>query len=402
MRLFIHPYVVDTENHRAAALDLDFIVRIHAIALIADLFISCGNYFPGISSYRPYPIVAFLQDVPVSLNWAVLLACFLAAACMVVRPGLKAPLICILICFAYWIMQDLNRLLAYNYLLCFTLLIVLLGKNNRESCLNALRIMIAGFYFWAGFYKINKSFWLDTAPWFFSPIYEISYLPPYSLADNFAFAIIFITPFLEASIGILMLFSKYRLLGTVLAFLMMLAILLCLGPIGHNTDAGAWPWNVQLFLLDLRLFYGLAHSNNVLPLPRNTLVSFSIILFGIIPAMGIYAQAGAEKIGFKLYSGNRMEAGVFFPHNETFVKLPAHLSTIIKPDQQGNKKWLNINEWQEKEFRAPPYPSVQAYKTGASALCELLDYPEAAQLYISHPAPFYSLQRHFASQRLCN
>lgn len=187
----------------------------------------------------------------------------------------------------FCIMMDMLLAQPYIYMYCFTLFVVATGSRHQKSALNALRIMVSGVYFWAGFHKLNATFYASVFPWFFSPVYTFSHADSFGGLDIVMGIIMLGVPLFESMIGVLLLFPKYRKIATAMAFTMLVTVLICLGPFGHNWGIGVWPWNIFLFLLEVRLFLKLKDTALAV-LDRHWLTITAMIL----PVSALYSAWG--------------------------------------------------------------------------------------------------------------
>ncbi len=134
------------------------------------------------------------------------------------------------------------------------------------------------------------------------------------------------TPFFESLIGILLLFPKSKGNCNGMAFAMLVTVLYCLGPFGHNWEKDVWPWNIWLFLMELRLFM-VAAGNRGFSLrvsEMKGLPALSVVLFCLAPVTAMFIPWYAY-LGFKLYSGNVVTAQVILAPDETLAKAPPFL-----------------------------------------------------------------------------
>jgi len=355
-------------------------------------------YTSGYRLLLPTPLLEIITALPSWINWLVFLSCIFALIALLLAPKIKTLTMWVLGCLLFWIVQDISHFSPYMYMYCFTLLICMVCSAHQDIGLNALRIMVAGVYFWAGFHKLNITFITHIFPWFIKPIHEFSLEESNSLDLLFG-VVVLITPLFEALIGILLLFPRYWKIATIMAFIMLLTILYCLGPFGHQWGRTVWPWNIFLFLLECRLFWKPSHAAYTekslfhLRLSQASIVSMALFLFA--PILAIY-NPGYSYPGFKLYSGNITMGEVVLPSKETLSAAPDYIKDIALPH-----RIINLIEWCEYEGNML-YPVVSIYKRGAQGICPYLDNPGEATLRITEPSPFYSLHKQVVEMPLCN
>lgn len=377
---------------------LDFTVRLATVGLLCALVISWRLFVPGFRVYEVAPVFTALAQIPPFIDWGIFFLCIALLLWFLASPGARIPVVGILVISLFWMLQDINRLHPWNYMYCYTFLIAVLCRNDKSAGLDALRLMICGVYFWAGFHKINVTFFTDIFPWFVAPVHEFFHEVLPSFPDMIFTVAAILTPFFEASIGVLLLFPRWRRLATVMAFTMLMVVLACLGPFGHNWAPIVWPWNVYLFLTECWLFYSAPASADIRPLLRRPgrWSMLSIALFMIAPAFAIIVPWYSSHMGFKLYSGNITLAQVIFSPHEKFSKLPEYIRPLITEDNR-----LLFGQWAEAEIQVSPYPVPYVFQTSARGLCPYLDDPENAMLVLSYPPPFYSLDGKDVSMPLC-
>jgi hypothetical protein len=261
--------------------------------------------------------------------------------------------------------------------------------------INALKIMIGSVYFWAGFHKLNMTFFSTIFPWFVEPLYKISY--DSGPIGSFITLIVFSVPIFEASIGILLLFypEKWKF-ASIMAFIMLATVMICLGPLGHNWNQSVWPWNIYLFLVEYSLFYKLKGDGQRVLLERNLATILSITLFSFAPALPLVGL-GHSYPAFKLYSGNTKYAEVVFSNSETLAALPEGIKKLV----MNNHGTLPLVEWTVYESNVATYPESYVYKKGAKGLCPYLTDKDGAILRIYSPPHFYSLSPTHEDFPLC-
>lgn len=374
---------------------LAYAIRLSALGLLCTIIISWPLYLPGFRIFTPAPLIGPLMAIPVFIDQCIYALCTALLLWLLVKPQTTIPAAGVVICLLFWALQDANRLQPYNYMYGYTFFISILCRNHKPSATDALRLMVSGVYFWAGFHKINMTFFLSIFPWFIEPIHHFSQTKNPSLLElPFVMALI-ATPFFEASIGILLLFPRRWRLATAMALTMLAVVLICLGPLGHNWAMVVWPWNIYLFLMEWRLFFVSSDSQGSLISRINYRNILSVILFMIAPVLAIWIPWYSSQIGFKLYSGNIMSAEIVFAPDETFGKVPGYIQSLIRDHR------LSMNDWTVTELRNAVYPVPYVFETSARGLCPYLDDPKNAILNLYYPPLFYQVHRLQKSEPLC-
>lgn len=377
------------EHSHASEKDLEydfaFVVRLTCLAILITLYSEWRNFLPGFRHplLTLIPLYEPLATLPSSVDWGIFFLCITLLIWLFITPQKRLPAFGISACIIFWGLQDIVRFQPWFHMYCFVILVAAFCKNPKNG-LDALRIMICGVYFWAGFHKINLTFVTKIMPWFLAPFYTPSLDWLFKLAA-------FTAPLFEAAIGVLLIFRQWRRVATVMAFMMMMVVLACLGPFGRNWKIVIPLWNVWLFLMELRLFMSPAYHEAVsllhLKLQRLSLLSFiSIVMFVMAPAMAIFVPWYA-RLGFKVFAGNTLDAEIILSPNETLAQRPELFQGMIK----GNDRL---------SLKIPIYHSTYAYRMRSEAVTPYLDYPSEAILRIYSPPPFYSTEREYIDQQL--
>ena len=356
------------------------IMRITCLAFLLTLTLSWRAYIHELRIFSLAPVVKVLEQTPALVEWSLLVLQIVLLAWLLLRPLKHLPAAGVLFITAFWVLQDLMRFQPYIYMYFFTILFAVFFKENG---LNALKIMVGSVYFWAGFQKLNLTFFTSTFPWFIAPLYKFSSKP--SVIDLFVFCIALSVPVFEASIGwLLLFFPKKWKLASFMACIMTLVVLACLGPFGHNLNIIAWPWNTYLLLIEWILFYKPSSS------PQKKLFQYSIptftslVLFSIAPAFALFGLWHSFP-AFAIYSGNIKYAEVIFSKDEIPAHLPDNLGQFISYENS-----LSLSRWTNNEFNIIPYPENDVFKAGAMGLCSYLMDKRGAILRIHIASPFYS------------
>lgn len=376
----------------------NLVIRLTSISLLFVFAYGWRRYAPSFQIMPQVPLLAPLAYLPDLLNWGIL---FLCSACLILLlfiPQNRTASRVIILCMIFFVLQDFNRLQPFVFMYIFPIVIVALFKNTGERGLNALRFMVCGVYFWAGFHKFNLSFYMSTFPWFISPIYKFSALPSPTILDNLFIAATFITPFFESLIGVLLMFPKWRRLATLMASIMLVTVLYCLGPFGHNWGQIVWPWNVYLFSLEYLLFFRVAGNKgkSLLSVPISRMSILSIVIYVIAPVLAIFTHWYAYT-GYKLYSANIVTSIIILQPNETMKAAPDYIKKIATP-----LNTVDVIALFGAERNGAPYPVPYVLKITASGLCKYLDDPKSAMLRINYPPPFNKLKWTHEEVRLCN
>ena len=367
------------------------IVRITSLAFLFSLILSWRAYIPSLRIFDLSPVIEILRSTPVWADWAILTLNIGCLVWLLIRPLEPAPALGALACTLFWVLQDLLRFQPYTYMYVFTILLAVFSPSHG---INALKIMVASVYFWAGVHKINATFFLDLFPGLIEPFYKFPQDP--SLLAALVALVIFTVPLFEAAIGLLLLFfPRQRRLTILMAFIMCVVVLICLGLDGYTWNMIVWPWNVYLFLLVLMLLYKSASAGEKVRFRFDTATVATIALFSIAPSLALFGW-GHSYPSFKLYSGNTKRAEVIFSQNENLTGLPNDLGQLI-----GRAQRLPLVDWTAHEFELVVYPETYVFRRGAKGLCPYLTDRQQATLRIYDQPLFYRIDRTYRDFPLC-
>jgi len=367
------------------------IVRVTSMALLLSLLLSWRAYIPNLRIFEMSPVIELLGAIPVWADWALLILNIGCVGWLLIKPLQPLPAFGLFACTVFWVLQDLLRFQPYTYMYVFTILLAVFFASHA---LNALKIMVASVYLWAGVHKLNATFFLDLFPGLIEPFYTFP-KEPSLLAALIALAI-FTVPLFEAGIGLLLLFFPRQRRPTILmAFIMLVVVLVCLGFDGNTWNLIIWPWNIYLFLLVFILLSKSAAIDKKVQFGFDTARLATIALFSIVPALALFGW-GHSYPSFKLYSGNTKRAEVMFSENETLTGLPINLRQLV-----GRARTLPLVDWTAHEFELVVYPETYVFRRGAKGLCPYLSDGQRAILRIYDQPPFNRIDQTYQDFPLC-
>jgi hypothetical protein len=361
------------------------------MALLCSLILSWRAYIPSLRIFEMSPVIELLGATPIWADWALLILNIGCVGWLLIKPLQPAPAVGVFVCAVFWVLQDLLRFQPNTYMYVFTILLAVFFTSHA---INALKIMVASVYVWAGVHKINATFFFDLFPGLIEPFYTFP-KEPSLLAALIAF-VIFTVPLFEAAIGLLLLFfPRQRRLTMVMAFVMCVVVLICLGLDGDTWNLIVWPWNIYLFLLVFMLLSKPAAVDNKVRFGFDTATLATIALFSIAPALALFGW-GHSYPSFKLYSGNTKTAEVIFSEHETLTGLPNNLGQLV-----GRARRLSLVDWTAHEFELVVYPETYVFRRGAKGLCPYLSDGQHATLRIYDQPSFNRIDRIYEDFPLC-
>lgn len=334
------------------------------VASCLTLLVPVAISWPLWRSDRPFPTVPWIPglhlpaplDLLLALAWVGVLMGVLVAP----RPRRLAWAATLLACAL--ILFDQNRLQPwlYEFLLLFPALAsVRWDSPDPEGNRHVRRmfvIALAAIYFHSGLQKMHPAFGEDV----FATLVE-----PFVGRPAWVVLVGGGAPFLEAAIGLLLVFGPTRRLGAALAIAMHAFLLVVLGPLGHAYNAVVWPWNLGMAAL-----VWLAAWRDSEPLWPAVWASwsarFAAILFGAMPFLN-HVGLWDSYPSFSLYS-DRVLIGKFSFRPLGAMKLPDELSPYLRQRADGSVD-LDVLKWSLETIRVPVYPEERVYRAIADGFC---------------------------------
>ncbi len=367
-----------------------------AAAMLCGFLLSRNLWLNG----RTYPLAPVWEGWPVvspPWDWVVFgtLLVLLGAMPLVPRPR---PLMLLFVGLAgLWALGDQTRWQPWFYQYLFMLLAVSWGMSwpprpeRQDGALNACRLIVASMYLWSGAQKFNANFAAEVHPWLLQPLQPFL---PEGLADWVNQAGWWV-PFLEGSLGVLLLIGPLRPVGVVLALGMHALLLFCLGRWGHNWNSVVWPWNLAMMAFVVILFAG---TRQVKPWPilwagRCWVGWVTAVLFGLMPLLNFF-DGWDSYLSAALYSGNTLSAEAYISE-EVKGKLPLEVQLqFVQPRWDGAAEAdlrhrpyvVDFFHWSIEELNVPCYPARRVYRQLARQLARLGDSAEDVVLIV-HERP---------------
>jgi hypothetical protein len=314
--------------------------------LLAGLLLS-PKLWLGERYYPQTPIWSGLPAIPPPFDRVVYAALLLSLLLAAVKPRATALF---LLLAATLVALDQSRLQPWFYQYCFMLLALSLPIEGENVC----RLMLFCVYFWSGLQKLNGGFAGDTFPWL---VESIKIVPLW---------VGVVVPFLEAGLALALLCRRTRRAAVLFAIGMHAAILLAIGPLGHNYNTVVWPWNVAMAASVFILFWRGGFVWPKLGWAQRCI----LVLFAAAPALSFFG-AWDNYPSWALYSGNRNEGDLYF-NDAVYDKLPGTVQDYVT-DEGPNRDGLNIGEWSFGELNVPAYPELRVYRQVLRSLCRYGD-----------------------------
>ena len=353
-----------SDDHR-----LKFSTILACVGLILTILLSSHLWLPD-RFFALTPILSDLMKLPSFVSYS-LVFILLGSLTLSIKNQSIWFILPSLVCLLILVLQDISRfqpfVYMYAYMLCAAAYVSFRGR--LEDSINALRIMVIGIYFWAGVQKINHSFYTYLFPWFIEPI-----VPREVLDQPFVFYLILLVPFFEMFIGLFLLSPITRKIGLFMALAMLVLVLVCLGPSGHNWNNIVLPWNIALYVLDIILFRNSKVTAPQLLKPKSLIHSSAILLFLFLPLLSFFGKWHAFP-SFQLYSANIPEAYIEGPRS-LFEVVPS-----FKKVEKRGRVWFQ--DWSHEELNIILYPEVSVVYSVSKSLCDRVPEKEKEKIYLT-------------------
>ncbi|MEX1095631.1 MAG: MauE/DoxX family redox-associated membrane protein [Planctomycetales bacterium] len=248
------------------------------------------------------------------------------------------------------------------------------ADRRRKDLLGACRVIVAATYIWSGLQKFNVSFTTNVYPWLIEPFLPES---ARSLAESGGLVI----PVMETAIGLGLLVPSLRPVAAFGAVAMHAAILLCLGPLGHDWNSVVWPWNVAMPLFAAILFGrtpGVSFREVTWP-GRGVRHWAALALVGILPGLS-FADRWDAYLSAALYSGNTLQADLVLS-DEAQARLPDAVRQYSDPWGH-NRYRVSLADWSVGELNVPPYPARRVFRNIARSVGRWAEEPGDVVLVI--------------------
>lgn len=320
--------------------------RIIAIVSVLILMI----YGPDLwITTKDFPVIPLFEWLPIPyypLDYVLGIGFFLIQIIYIFKPKRWIGVF-ILLLYVYLSFVDQNRLQPYFYQSFLTILAIVLFPKNAapKKILYAIILIFFATYFWSGVQKLNDAFYVQ---WLSALEKHFSFLPQWFL-EIFTYAV----PWLEAAMGVLLLFNKTRKFGVYFIVLMHGTITFLLFYLGYGYNVV--PWNIQNIISVIILFWGLKTVRFY-----DFFVTFfdrqkAIILFitCLLPfgnnQFGIYDKL----LSFHFFTADLNYYNIVLSE-ELEEKLPEHIQAYYRVYE--GSAYINVNEWAGEINKVLFYP----------------------------------------------
>jgi len=277
----------------------------------------------------------------------------------------------IILLYLYLSFVDQNRLQPYFYQSALTVLAIVLfpKKANAKKVLYTVILIFFATYFWSGIQKLNEAFYIQ---WLSALEKHFSWLPQWFL-EVFTYAV----PWLEASMGALLLFNKTRKFAIAFILGMHAIIVVLLFYLGYGYNVV--PWNFQNMISVVVLFFGL---KTVVPhefftfkfdKQKALVLVFTMLLPIANNLFGYYDNL----LSFHFFTADLSYYNVVI-HEDLEDKLPKDAQDFYRYYE--GQTYININEWAQYDNKVLFYPEKRAIQYMDAYLRSFADNPDQGNL----------------------
>jgi len=264
-----------------------------------------------------------------------------------------------LLTYVYLALVDQNRLQPYFYQSALTLLAIVIFPSNADSkkVLYTVILIFFATYFWSGIQKLNDAFyvrWLEALDKHFNCIdpegtKQIVVCLPQWFLKAFTYAV----PWLEASMGVLLLFNKTRkfAIGFILGMHAIITYLLFFLGYGYNVV----PWNIQNMISVVALFYGLKTEKPLDFFVARFDIQRALLVFMVmvLPFANYTTKFYDNLLSFHFFTADLKYYNVYI-HEDLEDKLPQDAQDFYRYDN--GEVYIQMNEWAQYDNRVLFYP----------------------------------------------
>ena len=298
----------------------------------------------------------------------------------------------VVLVYIYLALVDQNRLQPYFYQSILTLFAIVIfpKKTDAKKVVYAVILVFFATYFWSGIQKLNHAFyvqWLGALNKHFSCVNgneNVLICLPQKFLIGFTYAV----PWLEALMGVLLLFNKTRKFGVLFILGMHGIITFLLFYLGYGYNVV--PWNIQNMICVVVIFWGLKTENpfdffaKYFNKQKIAMLTFTCLFPFLNATTGFYDNL----LSFHFFTADLNYYNVYL-NEELEEKLPNHIQDFYR--YKRGKAYLNMNEWAQYDNKVLFYPEERiisfmdvylrsfANNPNEEGLTKLVNYNEVAK-----------------------
>ncbi|MBJ6368337.1 MauE/DoxX family redox-associated membrane protein [Snuella sedimenti] len=325
-----------------------FFVRLFAFLAFLIPFILLPKVW---FSKRMFPMIPLFEGIPVPnfmVDLVLIVSFFAFFFVFVFKPYWRLGIPIVLI-YIYWALLDQNRLQPFYFEIVFMVFALIEFRNNPALSKQCILLILVGTYFWSGLHKCNMAFF---EIWGNGLNKRIPFVPLWA-RQSFTYAV----PFLEASFGVFLIFTKTRKWGIWLITIMHAMILttFTIGGYGY----AVFPLTLFNVFTLFYLFYNKEFSINDLiriRKPKAIILFLIAIVFPFFNFFGFYDHI----LGFSYFSAKPKYCRIHFAKTEKINDLPDHIRINVR--EFNEEYYIDLNEWAGRTIGVMVYPEDRVYQ----------------------------------------
>lgn len=259
----------------------------------------------------------------------------------------------IILLYVFLALVDQNRLQPYFYQSFLTIFAIEIfnRKANPKKILYAIILIFFATYFWSGIQKVNEAFYVQ---WLSALNKHFSFLPQWFLV-----AFTYLVPWLEALMGVLLLFNKTRKFGVLFILSMHSIIVFLLFYLGYGYNVV--PWNIQNMLSVVILFWTLKTTNAFdFFLKFFNKQKIAILVFTIVLPISNWTTGFYDSLlSFHFFTADLNYYNIFI-NEELEDVLPENIQSYYR--FENGKAYIQMNEWAQSDNKVLFYPEERIVK----------------------------------------
>lgn len=280
----------------------------------------------------------------------------------------------LVILYVYLALVDQNRLQPYFYQSILTILVISYLRKSRKNStiiLHCLMLIFIATYFWSGIHKLNDNF---NTQWMHALTKHFSYIPE-QVRQLFTYSV----PFLEALMGVFLLFNKTRKLavvGIVSMHVLIVGMLLYLG-YGFNVI----PWNLQNILSVIVLFwvYKSSFRFDIFSQFYNFKKTIIIFMVFVLPFSNLFGFWD-HLLSFSFFSSKLNYYYLQINDGELYENLPDNIKKHAQ--EYDGKHIIYLNSWAGKVNQVLLFPEDRVSRKVEKYIQSFADNPKKENMTV--------------------
>jgi hypothetical protein len=230
-------------------------------------------------------------------------------------------------------------------------------------------------YMWSGIHKLS--------PWsadVFTDFYDAFTLTRPLVHWGWA---AYLPAALEICTGVLLLFSRTRRWGAVLATILHLYIVVLLSPLGLNWNAVVIPWNFAMTALVWAFSMTKFPPFTPLHWSGKWMIAVPLGLAALGPLLNFWGK-WPETFSWKMYSNTQPEATLVY----TSEGAPCPAMAAAWAKYAHHKGYLLLDDWAMDNLGTPPFNHLRLYQQVARRVRQCAEQPDSLQLQWLQVSPW--------------